>query len=161
MLDTSSYSSPGPTLSGILSAGRPSSPATDINGSVTLQNATISPTTGGTLTIGGDLTFSGTGNVYNYARGDLVNTTGDVFFNTSSTTLIFPSGGSIAQGTYTLFTYTGADPNASDFQMASGFQSGTRQTYVFSAASGAVTLSVSVLPPPISCGTSPAAAIGT
>ena len=147
VLDTSSYSSPGPTLSGIISAGRTSSPATDINGSVTLQNATISPTTGGTLTIGGDLTFSGTGNVYNYAHGDLVNTTGDVSFNTSSTTSVFPSGGSIAQGNYTLFTYTGADPNASDFQMASSFQSGTRQTYAFSATSGAVTLSVSGAPP--------------
>ena len=42
---------------GTLTAGRTSSPAIDINGSVALQNATISIPTGGTLTVAGNLTF--------------------------------------------------------------------------------------------------------
>ena len=57
-----------------------------------------------------------------------------------------PSSGSIASGTYTLFTYSGPDPSIGYLQMASSFQSGTRQTYVFNASGGAVTLSVSGAP---------------
>ena len=155
---------PPPTLFGVsggtLSAGRTGTPGIDINGSVALQGATINIPTGGTLTVGGNLSFSSGNETYLYAPGDLVNTTtGNVAFN--STTSVFPSGGSIATGTYTLFTYSGADPSITNLQMASSFQSGTRQTYVFGATSGAVTLSVSGIPPLTSCGTSPAAAIGT
>ena len=148
VLDTSSYPSPGPTLfatAGILSAGRTSSPATDINGSVTLQNATISLPTAGTLTVAGDLTFGNGSNgndTYLYAPGDLINLTGGaVAFST--TTSILPTG-PLSSGTYTLFTYSGLDPSSTaDLQMASSFQSGTRQTYAFSATNGAVTLTVS------------------
>ena len=152
VLDTSSYdvaSAPPPTLFGVsggtLTAGRTGTPGIDINGSVALQSATINIPTGGTLTIGGNLTFSSGNETYLYAPGDLINTTtGDVAFN--ATTSIFPTGGTIATGTYTLFTYSGADPNINNLQMASSFQSGTRQSYVFSASSGAVTLSVSGAP---------------
>jgi autotransporter-associated beta strand protein len=152
VLDTSSYdanSALPPTLfgasGGMLSAGRTGTPGIDINGSVALQGATINIPTGGTLTVGGNLTFSSGNETYLYAPGDLINTTtGDVSFN--SLTSVSPTGGTIATGTYTLFTYSGADPNITDLQMASSFQSGTRQTYSFSAASGAVTLSVSGAP---------------
>ncbi len=130
---------------GTLSAGRTGTPGIDVNGSVALQGATLNLPTGGTLTVGGNLAFNSGNATYLYAPGDLINTTtGDVAFN--SATSIYPTGGSIASGTYTLFTYSGADPSITDLQMASSFQSGTRQTYSFSAASGAVTLSVSGAP---------------
>ncbi len=152
VLDTSSYdaaSASPPTLfgasGGTLSAGRTGTPGIDINGSLALQGATVNIPTGGTLTVGGNLTFSSGNQTYLYAPGDLINTTtGDVAFN--SITSVFPTGGSIATGTYTLFTYSGADPNITDLQMASSFQSGTRQSYVFSATNGAITLSVSGAP---------------
>jgi autotransporter-associated beta strand protein len=146
VLDTSSYSSPGPTLfatAGTLYAGRTSDVNTDINGSLTLQNATISLPTGGTLTVAGNLSFANGNDTYLYAPGDLINLTasGAVAFNCP--TSILPTG-PIASGTYTLCTYSGADPsNIADLQMASSFQSGTRQSYTFSATNGSVTLSVS------------------
>ena len=105
VLDTSSYSSPGPTLfttAGILSAGRTSSPATDINGSVTLQNATISIPTGGTLTVAGNLSFGTASNgsdTYNYAPGDLINLTAGGAVAFSTTTSIQPTG-PLSTGTY-------------------------------------------------------------
>jgi autotransporter-associated beta strand protein len=150
VLDTSLYSSPGPTLfntAGVLSAGRTSSPATDINGSVTLQNATISLPTSGTLTVAGNLTFGNGSNgndTYLYAPGDLVNLTNSGVVAFSTTTSILPTG-PLSSGNYTLFAYNSTDPDLSnnDLQMASSFQSGTRQTYAFSATNGAVTLSVS------------------
>jgi fibronectin-binding autotransporter adhesin len=149
VIDTSSYGSPGPTLfttAGIFSAGRTSSPATDINGSVTLQNATISLPSAGTLTVAGNLTFGNGSNgndTYLYAPGDLINLTAGGAVAFSTTTSILPTG-PLSSGTYTLFNYGGLDPSSTaDLQMASSFQSGTRQTYAFSATNGAVTLTVS------------------
>ena len=114
---------------------------------MTLQNATISLPTGGTLTVAGNLTFGNGSNgsdTYLYAPGDLINLTtgGAVAFST--TTSILPTG-PLSSGTYTLFTYAAAwtRSNINDLQMASSFQSGTRQTYAFSATNGAVTLTVS------------------
>ncbi len=103
VLDTSSYGGSGPTLfttAGTLYAGRTSSPATDINGNVTLQNATISIPTGGTLTVAGNLTFGNGSNgndTYLYAPGDLINLTngGAVAFSThnvDSAHGLIPSG---------------------------------------------------------------------
>ena len=129
VLDTSSYGGSGPTLfstAGTLYAGRTSSPATDINGSVTLQNATVSLPTGGTMTVAGNLSFNFGNDTFAYAPGDLVNLTAGGALAFNCPTSIQPTG-PISSGTYTLFSYSAPDPNIADLQMASSFQNGTRR----------------------------------
>ena len=78
VLDTSAYGSGGYNFSsGVLVAGRTAAFATDINGTLNVQNATLSPAgtgTVGTLTINGGLGLSG--GTLAYDPGDQVAMTG-------------------------------------------------------------------------------------
>ena len=71
--DVSAYGAPGYTFSGgVLTAGRIASPATDINGTLNLQQCAVNVANGsaGTMTISGGLGLSG--GTLNYAAGDLI-----------------------------------------------------------------------------------------
>jgi fibronectin-binding autotransporter adhesin len=124
-----------------LTAGRTSSFATDINGSLNMSNATIAPTGSGTMTISGSLNLNG--NVtYDYVLGNKIAVGGAL--SLSNPTYLLPAG-QLASGTYTLMTYNGGSPDAADdFMMGGSYQAGTRQIYTFGTSGGtAVTLTVS------------------
>lgn len=124
-----------------LTAGRTSSFAADINGSVNMSNATISPAASGTMTISGSLNLNG--NVtYSYAPGSKIAVGGAL--SLSYPEYLLPTT-PLSAGTYTLITYNAGTPDpASDFAMGGSYQGSTRQTYSFGTSGGsAVALVVS------------------
>ena len=146
--DVSAYGPAGYTFSaGVLTAGRTSSPATDINGTLKVQNAAISVANGapsgsaGTMTISGGLGLNG--GTLNYAAGDLIAVGGALTFGgTDYVTPLAP----LSAGSYSLFTYSGAAPNTADLAIGGGYGSDPRDHFSFAASSGVVTLSVSGAP---------------
>jgi autotransporter-associated beta strand protein len=146
VLDVSAWNPAGGySFNGVaLTAGRTGPAATDINGSFSLSNGTlavISPTASGSLTVSGSMNLSGN-DVYPYVPGNLIAVQGALTFS-NGPTLLIPST-SLAQGAYTLMTYTGGAPDpASYMAMGGSYQSGTRQIFTFGTSGGtAVTLSV-------------------
>jgi autotransporter-associated beta strand protein len=145
-LDVSQLSGGLSITSGTLNAGRTSSPAVDINGSVTLNNTLVTVAGGvtpGTMTIGGGLSFSS--GTESYVPGDQIAASGPLTLG--GVDYIVPTM-SLASTTYTLFTYSGGlTGGTSDLAIAGVFGSNPRQSYHFGLSSGtAVTLIVSGLP---------------
>jgi fibronectin-binding autotransporter adhesin len=151
-LDVSAWGPSGYSFSNMtLIAGRTSSFAVDINGSINMTNGTIavvSPTVSGTvvsptvgfMTISGNLNLNA--NVtYAYGPGDRIAVGGAL--SLSNPIYLLPTSG-LSSGTYTLMTYNGGTPDpADDMSMTGIYQSGTRQTYTFDTSGGtAVTLTV-------------------
>jgi fibronectin-binding autotransporter adhesin len=142
--DVSAYGAPGYTFSGgVLTAGRTASPATDINGTLNVQNASLYVANGsaGTMTISGGLGLSG--GTLNYAVGDLVAVGGALTFG--GTDYVAPLA-LLTAGNYKLFTYSGAAPNTADLAVGGGYGASPRFHFSFAAGGGAVTLSVSGAP---------------
>ena len=140
LLDVSALGPFGFNVSNMtLTAGRTSSFATDINGSVNMSSATIAPTPNGTMTIAGNLSLNG--NVtYSYATGDRIAVNGAL--SLSNPTYLLPTG-ALSSGTHTLMTYTSGSPDPIDLGMGGSYGVGTRQTFTFGTSGGsAVTLTV-------------------
>jgi autotransporter-associated beta strand protein len=127
--------------SGTLTAGRPGSPAIDINGSLAVNNAVIgviSPTSSGTLTISGSLALSG--GTLSYVPGDAVAVGGALTL--AATDYVVPAA-ALRSGTATLFTFTGAAPKPADLVLSGVFAGNPRQAYSLATSGGtAVTLAV-------------------
>ncbi len=141
VLDVSSFPSGYNLTSGVLTAGRTSSFATDINGSLNVTNATLTPSTSNsTMTISGSLAMSG--GSLNYSPGDIFAVPSGAL-TLGGTDYILPQL-FLSAGTYSLFTYNSgiSTPVASNLQMAGPNSSG-RQTYSFGAAGGTVNVVVS------------------
>jgi fibronectin-binding autotransporter adhesin len=147
LLDVSAYGSAGYNLFdysvGVLTAGRTSSFATDINGTINLAGGTIAvvgPSAAGTLTISGSLNLSGA-ETYAYVPGDEIALGGA--FGQNSNPVALALGGTIAPATYTILTYNGGSPSAANFSMGGIYQnSPTRQSFSFAAGGTATTLTV-------------------
>ena len=130
--DVSAYGPTGYNFSGgVLTAGRTASPATDINGTLNLQNATLNVANGsaGTMTISGGLGLSN--GTLNYAAGDLIALGGAL--SLSRTDYVVPLA-ELTAGSYTLFTYNGAAP--------------TRPILPRAASTAAIPGSITPSPPP-------------
>ena len=146
LLDVSAYGSSGYNFGpGVLTAGRTFLPATDINGSLNLNNATLSPAgagTVGTLTLNGNLAING--GTLAYDSGDQVAVSGAL--SLTGIEYVIPNS-ALTSGTYNLFTYTGGlTGSTGDLAMAGAFGSNPRQTYSFGVSGGtAITLSVTGL----------------
>jgi fibronectin-binding autotransporter adhesin len=139
VLDVSAYGSSGYSFSGgVLTAGRTSSPATDINGSLNVSGAVLSPTgSNSTMTFSGSLAMNG--GTLNYYLGDLVALPNGAL-TLSGSDYIVPQS-QLSTGTIALFTYHNGAPNPNDLSVA-GPNLSSRQTYTFSASSGTVSLAV-------------------
>ncbi len=139
--DVSAYGPAGYTFNGgVLTAGRTASPATDINGTLKVQNASLYVANGsaGTMTISGGLGLSN--GTLNYAAGELVAVGGALTF--SGTDYVTPLAPLVA-GSYSIFTYSGGAPNTADLAIGGGYGSDPRDHFTFAASGGVVTLSVS------------------
>ncbi len=137
LLDTSSIASGFNLNSGVLTAGRTSSFATDVNGSLNLTTATLNPSTSNsTMTISGSLAMSG--GSLNYSPGNIFATGA---LTIGGTDYILPQS-LLSPGTYSIFTYSGSDPAATNLTITGTNYSG-RQTYTFGASAGTVTVGVS------------------
>ncbi len=132
---TSGYNFAG----GTLTAGRISNFATDIKGSINLNNTTVNwPGSNATMTISGSL--GGGGATLNYAVGDSMALGGAL--NLTGTDYVAPLA-ALSSGTYTLFTYNSGTPNLNDFATSGIFGTNPRQSYTFGTSGGsAVTLTV-------------------
>ncbi len=144
MADVSSYGGNGyPVVGSVLVAGRASSFATDINGSVNVQNSLVSPAgagTVGTMTINGSLDLSG--GTIAYDSGDQIALLGGAL-TLGGSNYVAPTG-PLAPGAYTLITAVGVPASASNFAMAGVFSISPRQQFSFASSGGtAVTLTVS------------------
>jgi autotransporter-associated beta strand protein len=139
VLDVSAYGGGGYTVAaGVLSAGRTASFATDINGTLNVNNAALTQSAANsTMTISGGLALSNGTVAYN--AGDLIAVGGALTLG--GTDYISPLA-PVATGNYTLFTYNGSlSGGTANLAMGGAFLS-NRQTYSFSAASGTVSLTV-------------------
>ncbi len=126
---------------GVLTAGRSGAAATDINGSLAVNNATLSvysPSATGTLSISGSLALNGA--TLSFFPGSSVAVGGGLTF--SGTDYILPSI-ALSAGTTTLFTYSGAAPNTADLVLSGPYGSNARQQYGFLASGGVLSLTVS------------------
>ena len=126
---------------GTLTAGRASAFATDVNGSLNVNNAMINVAAGsnsGALTIGnGNLALNNA--TILLGQGGLIAVGGSLTL--TNTDFISPNV-QLGTGTYPLFTYGGSlTGGTQDLAMTGGFLS-NRQTYSFSATSGTVSLTV-------------------
>ena len=143
--DVSAYGSSGYTFGGgVLTAGRTASFATDINGTLNVNNATINVAGAGnvgTLTISGSLALSS--GTLAYVSGDQIALTGGGALTLAGTDYVTPNV-QLSSGTYTLFTGSSVPLNPSSYLFTNGvFGSNPRQTYVFGSSGGtAVTLTV-------------------
>jgi fibronectin-binding autotransporter adhesin len=142
--DVSAYGSGGYNFtSGVLTAGRTSSFATDINGNLNVNSAALAwPASNSTMTLGGSLALSGGSLDYN--PGDLVALPNGAL-SLTNTEYISPLTAMVA-GNYTLFSYPLgglAVGSTANLAMAGPNGSSPRQTYTFNASSGtAVVLNV-------------------
>ena len=145
VLDVSAYGNGGYNFtSGALVAGRTASPATNVLGSLNMQNSSLNVAAAGvgaTMTISGNVALSGATLVYQ--ENDQVALGGAL---TLSGTDYVALGAPVLSGTYTVFTGTSVPANAgSYFAMGSG--ASPRQTYAFNSSGGtAVTLVVAGQP---------------
>ena len=141
VLDVSAYGSGGYTFKGgALTAGRTASFATNVNGTLTVNNAAVNwPAANAVTTISGGLHSGGA--TLNYAAGDEIALGGAL--NLSGTDYLAPLS-PMGTGTYTLFTAASVPANpASFFAMSGPNGSNPRQSYTFAASGGtAVTLTV-------------------
>ncbi len=140
VLDVSAYGNAGYTFgAGVLTAGRTASFATDINGTLNVNNAVLTqPAANSTMTISGGLAL--TNGTVSYNAGDQIAVGGALALG--STDYISPQT-PLGTGTYTLFTYNGSlTGGAADLAMGGAFLSG-RQNYSFSTSAGTVSLTVS------------------
>jgi fibronectin-binding autotransporter adhesin len=139
VLDVSAYGNAGYTFgAGLLTAGRTASFATDINGTLNVNNAVLTqPAANSMMTISGGLALSNGTVAYN--AGDQIAVGGALTLG--STDYISPLA-PLGTGTFTLFTYNGnLSGGTADLAMGGAFLSG-RQDYSFSASAGTVSLTV-------------------
>ncbi len=138
--DVSAYGGVYNFTSGVLTAGRTSSPATDINGSLNVNGAALAwPGSNSTMTLSGSLAMSG--GSLNFNSGDLVALpNGALTFSGSD--FVVPQL-HLSSGSYALFTYNNGAPNTNDLYVTGANYSPSRQTYTFSASGGTVSLTVS------------------
>ncbi len=139
VLDVSAYGNAGYTLgAGVLTAGRTSSFATDVSGTLNVNNAAMTqPAANSTMTISGGLALSNGTVAYNAA--DLIAVGGALTLG--GTDYIAPLA-PLGTGVFPLFTYNGSlTGGTADLALGGAFLS-NRQTYSFSAAAGTVSLTV-------------------
>jgi fibronectin-binding autotransporter adhesin len=141
VFDVSAYGGSGYSVtSGTITAGRTSSLATDINGTLNVQNFILSPAgagTAGTLNVNGGLGL-GSGTLA-YDAGDLIAVNGALSISGSG--YVVPSS-VLASGVYTLFTAGTVPGSASNLTIAGLYSESPRQGFTFSSSSGKVTLTV-------------------
>ncbi len=108
VLDVSAYGSGGYNYtSGVLSAGRAISPATDINGSLNVNGAALAlPGSNSTMTLSGSLAMSG--GSLNFNSGDLVALPNGAL-TLSGSDYVVPQL-HLSSGSYALFTYNNGAP---------------------------------------------------
>ena len=139
LLDLSAFSTSGYTLaSGAIIAGRTSSPATDVNGSLNVNGGALAPAGSSTMTISGSLSM--TGGSLNYNLGGIVALPNGALTLTGSDYVVPQL--LLSAGTYNLFTYNNGTPNVANLNVVGTFFS-ARQTYTFGASAGTVNLQVS------------------
>ena len=149
LLDVSNYADPGYTITGqTLTAGRTTSPATDVNGSLNLTNAALILNTGGTLTLSGSNSATGslslTNGTLGYGPNNLVSLAGAL--SLGGTDYLALTGLLASSSTGTTYTLvTGSSPVvgfvANDWIVTGSTNS--RQQYSVGASGDVLTLTVS------------------
>ena len=127
--------------SGTLSGGRTSSPSTDINGNVAVNNSLVVVAGGsaGTLSVGGALSLNG--GTESFFPGDEIVATGALTLG--GTDYVMPSV-PLSAGVYTLLVEGGGlTGGTQNMAMAGLFGNSPRQSYVFGRSGPAITLTVS------------------
>jgi fibronectin-binding autotransporter adhesin len=143
-LDVSNYSDPGYSITGTtLTAGRTSTPATDINGSLNLQNSALILNTGGTLTFSaanfasGSLTL--TNGTLGYGSNNLISLAGNLALGGSN--YVDLTGPLTTGDTYTLVTASSVPTPTNMYVFG---DTSPRQTYSFASANGGTALTLTV-----------------
>ncbi len=140
VLDVSAYNGGGgySLTSGVLTGGRTSSYATNVNGSLNVVGGALGASgSNSTMTINGNLGMSG--GSLNYNLGDIVAVPSGAL-TLGGTDYVVPQS-VLTPGTYNLFTYNSGTPAAADLMMVGPNASG-RQTYTFGASAGTVSVAV-------------------
>ncbi len=146
VLDVSAFGSSGYTFSGgALVAGRTASFASDINGTLNVQNAAVNVAglgNAGTLTVNGGLRL--TGGSLNYVAGDEIAVSGNL--GLSGTDYVLPFS-ELAAGTYDLFTAGSITGGTANLAIGGQFGNSPRKSFAFNVSGGtAVMLTVSGSP---------------
>ena len=143
VLDVSAYGSGGYTIgSGTLVAGRTGLPATDINGSLNVQNATLSPlgsTSTGTLTISGSLSLNNA--TVGYVPGDLIAAGRALTLGGNDSVVV---EGTLSGGTTSLFSYASGTPSPSTGNLTLVGGLGGRSTFGGFVTSGGTAVNMVV-----------------
>jgi autotransporter-associated beta strand protein len=134
VLDVSQFGGPYSLTQGTLTAGRTASFATDINGSLNVQNASVNVAgTGvaGTMKVSGSMLLSS--GTLSFDQGDQIVLAGGLAL--VGTDYIVPNS-TLATGTYNLFSYSGLSGGTANLALGGPFATNPRYSYSFNASGG-------------------------